>query len=419
MAHNIPLKTLYYIPPTDLREPMPNWIPHQYDPKRVRDSLQSVIDSYCVDMGARGRDAYTWSLYAALGLPENVLIYDDAMKQIVEYIVKEAPVDFSCVNRRAWFANSPFLFLSDVRSFVPERHELHMRNDRTIPPREDLYKLHVSVKHEYILYTVLKLSTLHFAEQRPFQMKCLFNSRYSNITDRNTGAFNMRGNGGSVPPIVIYGETDIRTIRTIYQAAQLLFTAEDRAAMGMMPQGDPTRIPPMNVRLDEMFAYALGDRDQKLTRYERNVEPACRLPGWLLAKLGQCDNPAVIGELQGWFGRPVCDRVDAEGRFMSRREDGTVDPLCYLSLSAADMGSPHNMTGGKRNRNRKTRKRKHRRTRMLSGGITFHRNTKPNTNTENYSHLPAKYLSDLCTKKNMCRKQDIYMPNGTKTNKNK
>ncbi len=374
---------VYYIPPSNLDVAMPGWVQHTYSPQHVRDSLQAVINAFCAAGGAGGPDAYTWSLYSALGVPDNVLFDDDSMSRLVQYITETNPLDFSCVNKTIWHVKTPYIFLSDTRSFTPLRHELHLRNDRTHPPREDLYKLHASVKHQYILYTVLKLSTLCLEGQRPFQLKFQFNSRYSNLTAANTAAFDMKGNGGSVPPIVIYGSTEIASLRTIYQAARALFPERDQ--IGLMVQGEPWNIPPLNVRLDTMFAYALGDRDQKLTRYEQNAEPVCRLPGWLLAKLGQCgaNSVAMDAEMRTLFGRTLCDRLDAEGRFQVRREDGTVDPMCYLSLSVADMGGPEQMQGGKRHhKHRKTRRAKHtgKRVAKRGGAITFRNNTKaPNT----------------------------------------
>ncbi len=389
---------VFYIPPSNLNVAMPGWVQHTYSPQHVRDSLQAVINAFCAAGGAgasaSGPDAYAWSLYSTLGVPDNVLFDDDSMSRLVQYLTETNPLDLSCVNKKAWHVKTPYIFVSDTRSFTPLRHELHLRNDRTHPPREDLYKLHASVKHQYILYTVLKLSTLYLEGQRPFQLKFQFNSRYSNLTAANTAAFDMKGNGGSVPPIVIYGSTEIASLRTIYQAAHALFPERDQ--IGLMVQGEPWNIPPLNVRLDTMFAYTLGDRDQKLTRYEQNAEPVCRLPGWLLAKLGQCgaNSAAIDSEMRTLFGRTLCDRVDAEGRFQARRADGTVDPICYLSLSAADMGGPEQMQGGKHKRHRKTRRAK-RSVKRKGGAVTFRNNTKPPNASNNYSHLRNTYLNEL------------------------
>lgn len=398
-------ETVFYIPPSTLNAAMPGWIQHQYSPQQIHDSLQSKINEFCTDGGAKGPDAYVWNLYTALGVPNNVLIDDDSVSILTQYLVEQNPLDVSCVNKQCWHVKTPYMFLSDLRSFTPLRHELHMREDRTIAPREDLYKLHVSVKHEYILYTVLKLSTIYLEGQRPFQLKFQFNSRYSNLTSLNTSAFDMKGNGGSVPPIVIYGSTGIASIRNIYKAAYNLFP--ERAQIGLMMQGEPWNIPPMNVRLDEMFAYTLGDRDQKLTRYEKDIEPVCKLPGWLLAKTGQCQHRSALvdAEMRTLFGRTLCDRVDAEGAFQTRRKDGSWDPLCYLSLSASDMGGPEYMQGGKRRQGqghmRKTRRgydSKRTIRRRAGGAVTFRNNTKPSNNSNNsnnYSHLPPTYLNEL------------------------
>lgn len=367
---------LYYWPPSVLRDPFPEIREHPYNPAVLQASIQRVLDRFCQRGGEGTRDDYVWSLYDTLGIPEGSLIADQSMTEMVKYLTRlenGEPVGLAlnCLFTSFWFGGTGYLFMSDQRVHIlpietprgrmGRRHEFHVEDDGTIPPVPDMYKLHVCVNHKYILYTILKLNTLRLSmgTKRPFQMKCLLNSRYSEINPEDTMAFEIQGNGGSVPPIVVYGSKRSEDIRWLFQRMNTLFSDEDRTEMGLMQFGDPTRIPPMNVRLNEMFAYALGDRSEKLTAYERNTtggEPACRLPGWLLGQLGNCQPDSM----QSWFGRPVCDRV-VDGRLQTRQADGSIDPLCYLSLSAQDMIAPEQVMavqGGRRTYRRRPRSRR-------------------------------------------------------------
>lgn len=350
-----------------MREPLPDYKMLEYDPQTVQNSLQSVLNRFCTN-GGSGREDYVWSLYDTLGIPEGSIIEDNSMNELVKYIVRpETPLQCPSIPTRFWSISTPYLFISDARvnilhiprgdgTVIVRQHELHVEDNGTILPVQDIYKLHISVKHKYILYTVLKLAAFRATIQdiRPFQMKCLFNSRYSEISAENTGLLNLAGNGGSVPPIVLYMNQNPANLYRIFQGANSLFSEEDRQTMGLMTTDYPLRIPPLNIRLNEMFAYALGDRNQKLSLYEKDAyegkESACRLPGWLLADMAHCDTPAIRDALQTQFGRPVCDRV-VEGVFQKYYKDGTADPLCYLSLSAHDMVRPNTLLvkrGGKR-----------------------------------------------------------------------
>lgn len=392
MANIGPLKKLFYQPPSILQDPVQAYIEHSYNPIVVQESLQDVINRFVIEGGREGREAYVWSLYDTLGIPEGSLIYDESMTELVrDWTRVDGGIHMEDLFTSAWFSGTPFMFMSDQRANILQiqtpqgirgrRHELHVEDNGMILNSKDLYKLHVSVNHKYILYTILKLNTLRFTwagtGKRPFQLKCLFNSRYSEVTAENSIAFDIRGNAGSVPPIVVYCSQYPQDLRLLFHKMNTLFSDEDRNGMGLMSLGDPTRIPPMNVRLNKMFAYALGDRNEKLTALEGNIDsqrdPVCRLPAWLLASMGECSrNPAITDTLQEFFGRPVCDRV-VDGTFHTRLSDGSIDHLCYLSLSAQDMIAPSQVLapfhGGKTFRTHSKKRRKTKRSKHLRRNI--------------------------------------------------
>jgi hypothetical protein len=180
------------------------------------------------------------------------------------------------------------------------------------------YKIHLMPKPEYAFYTIYKLNKLFEDDGSPLlssyrlQTKININMRYHNLRDTNTLPLADEINGGPSPTIVIYSTYDKERTRDLLVEIIRLFP--EAAEIGNMTLSGKKNLPPFNVRLNSLIAYAHGDRSTKLDvrisaraagTPQRTLTPA----KWFLDITDTCTPStaeAVNEKAQRFYGEDAC-----------------------------------------------------------------------------------------------------------------
>jgi len=137
-------------------------------------------------------------------------------------------------------------------------------------------KIHLFVKHNYILYTVCKLA--EYQENYPensFLFKFQPFNYQSNLKVGHEGFRSIEINGGPMATVVIYATSDKALMKKLIEDIVRLFPDHDE--IGLMDlEGDET-LSPFNVRINKLVSYACTDRIEGLKRIEENIS-SLRIP---------------------------------------------------------------------------------------------------------------------------------------------
>lgn len=159
-------------------------------------------------------------------------------------------------------------------------------------------KIHLNPKDDYLLYVILKLDTFaNIVKQRypynSFRFKfTIFTYTTRKMTKEETYLKSLEVNGGITGNIVIYGSSNPVIMTFLLQGILDLFKGQEDL-LGEMDITEPNEIPPFNIRLNPLIAYAAGDRGSTLdymirklkgTSTHENIQIPFEIPRWLLDK---------------------------------------------------------------------------------------------------------------------------------------
>ena len=235
-------------------------------------------------------------------------------------------------------------------------------------------KIHLFVKHEYILYAALKVASLHrhFMENCFFFKFNLFNA-VSNLRPEDTDMYSLKKNGGIAATIVIYGSSDPAIMSKLLQLVLDLFP--DHEELGLMDTTGTLKLSPFNIRLNTLVSYATGDRSISSDFMLANIgkkgtniirDPPYTIPTWFDNMTRDC-TPATREDLnrhtQLFLGIDACD---SDGNRIDYYEKckGTITEdkkYCYITRTG-DTLDPRIFVGGRRSRARPKKVRSKRRT---------------------------------------------------------
>ena len=238
-------------------------------------------------------------------------------------------------------------------------------------------KIHLFVKHEYILYTVLKVASLytHFPSNR-FQFKFLPLNGPSNLRPDDEDLYKLEMNGGITPTVVIYGSSDPTIMSELLRLVLDLFP--DHEELGLMDTTGTLKLSPFNIRLNTLVSYAAGDRNKSSDLMLENIgkkgtnvirDPPYTIPTWLDDMTKEC-TPAKKEDLnrhsQLFLGIDACDSDGNRIDYYEKCKDTiTLDKkYCYVRRDKdRDPLDPRPFVGGRRSRARpkkvRSKRRKH------------------------------------------------------------
>jgi len=218
-------------------------------------------------------------------------------------------------------------------------------------------KIHLQVKHEYILHCILKLMPLKdLFPEYAFTWKFNLWNRDSNL--RPNDHLLREANNGVAATFVLYGSSDpVIMIRIL---TELLRLFPNDAEMGVMDLNATDTLTAGHVRLNHMISYASTDRGSLIKRIEANVakfpEAPTMLPPWIGAMAESCSadtKEAVNKESQLYIGMDVCDAegkpIDYE-RMCNTAPRTKAQSYCYMPVALIDPRTIRRSGGSKTQR---------------------------------------------------------------------
>ena len=311
--------------------------------------LKEAFDQY-MDHYEKGTLAdIRFNFYNLLPIPENSYIsfpYQSMLNKAVFNVVFKTR---GMLNRAF---GDPYI------SIDPQIHFYYNEGRPDFAGRQ-VNKIHLQVKHEYILHCVLKLVGLaRVFPANHLRWKFYLWNRDSNLLDGDV--LLREANHGVAGTIVIYGSSD-----NAVQAAlltELLRMFPNHEEMGLMDVRDKPTLTVGHIRLNKMISYSGTDRGQLIDRLKANirsfpVDPTV-LPPWLRADAVCKEGGLGNEESQLYIGMDVCD---AEGRpidyeALCNTAPRTLDQgYCYLPETVMDPRTIRR-NGGSRGKKRKTKR---------------------------------------------------------------
>jgi hypothetical protein len=316
--------------------------------KPLRDAFSEYITQYRANTLADLR----FNFYKLIGIPDNSYIKFSLQPLLNSELVYQV------------FNPSPEVFgtarLDPSHSIFFKYRSDNRLTDKHFPGR-DTNKIHLQVKHEYILHCILKILPLaDLFPEYSFVWKVNPWNRDSNTRPRD---YVLRAaNHGVAATFVIYGSSDAEIMRRLLVELVRLFPNE--AEMGLMDVRYTNTLTAGHVRLNHMISYAGSDRGLLINRIKANMakfpDAPTVLPPWISRMAAACttDTMADINkDSQLYIGRDVCD---AEGKPIDYQEICNKPPrfinqaYCYMP---AELLNPRNiLSGGSRKSRRKTRR---------------------------------------------------------------
>jgi hypothetical protein len=253
-------------------------------------------------------------------------------------------------------------------------------------PGKGPFKIHLQVKHEYILYCIIQLGTLcdSFSTHpllRRYSLGwkvCLFNRpSYSYGIDDFPHHDNALKeiNGGVAGTFVIYASSNAEITTILLRELLRVFHNEE---MGLMNIRSTESLTPGHIRLNSIISYANTDRNTMIATLRRNIAefPGVPnpLPPWLATMADEC-TPAKKDELnaesQRYLGMDICDGagVGINYQTMCNTPPRTPDQkYCYMSertlnprMMLAPVAAPAAPAGGfRKTKNRRLSRRNNR-----------------------------------------------------------
>jgi hypothetical protein len=290
-----------------------------------------------------------FNFYRLLPIPENSYISGPYQPMLNRAVLNEVFKTRGMLNRAF---GDPHIAIG------PQIHFYYKEWKPEFAGRE-VNKIHLQVRHEYILHCVLKLVNLarEFPENHVKWKFYLWN-RDSNLLEGDV--LLREANNGVAGTIVIYGSAD--TAEQSKLLTILLRMFPNHEDMGLMDIRDRSTLTVGHIRLNKMISYSGTDRGQLITRLKANVlsfpaDPTV-LPPWLRADAVCKEGGLGNEESQLYIGMDVCD---AAGRpidytALCNTAPRTMDQgYCYVPETVMD---PRTIprSGGSRKTKRKGRK---------------------------------------------------------------
>jgi hypothetical protein len=209
-------------------------------------------------------------------------------------------------------------------------------------------KIHLFVKDYYILYVILKLTSLSiYFPSNLIQFKFMLFNRLSNLKSTDTSISNIKSDGGIVPTIVIYGSSDPKIMSSLITTIMNMFPDPER--IGLMDTHGTHTLSPFNIRLNNLVSYAGGNRVDTLSNLIENIKnikqyTTYTIPTWLKNLQKGCSKETRTGlnqQMQLFIGNDACDETGAAIDYEAKcKEPHTPDmKYCYLTKSP-DMIDP-------------------------------------------------------------------------------
>jgi hypothetical protein len=253
----------------------------------------------------------------------------------------------------------------------PQIHFYYNEGKPDFADRE-VNKIHLQVRHEYILHCVLKLVGLaRVFPENYVKWKFYLWNRDSNLMD---GDVMLReANNGVAGTIVIYGSSDHAVQSRLLTTLLGMFPNHEE--MGLMDVRDRATLTVGHIRLNKMISYSGTDRGQLIDRMKANIRsfPAdpTVLPPWLRADAVCKEGGLRNEESQLYIGMDVCDAegkpIDYEARCNTAPR--TLDQgYCYLPETVMDPRTIRRSGGSRKKKSKKSSRNYHKRIRF-SGGM--------------------------------------------------
>ena len=177
-------------------------------------------------------------------------------------------------------------------------------------------KIHLQVKHEYILHCMLRLTGLAgilpgfhtIFPENEIHWKVYFWNRDSNLGPEDTEL--RRLNGGVAATFVIYASSDKRIMSRILHWLLERFPEHD--TYGLMDVTGTDTLTAGHIRLNRMISYASSDRAALLKMRNANAANFSKhvpyvLPKWLRTLQRSCSDPAEANrQSQLFIGKDIC-----------------------------------------------------------------------------------------------------------------
>ena len=339
----------------------------------IRDQMTAVLRRYDETRGAR----FQYSFYTAFGIPPYAYI------QISDYSPWDATqaaddsaklkIILTCFYPNIAYFGSPTI-TDQPSNFII----FNYRRSLPLFIGNETNKIHLFVKHDYILYVVRKLATLHTDyPANNFRFKFQLFNRISNLQPGNTGIRDIRADGGPVPTIVIYGSSDYDTMAGLIVKVLDLFPEHDE--IGLMELRDTATISPFNVRLNRLVSYAAGDRSHTLDGIADGTIRPRPLPEWFSSLQARCrlESGLINEKSQLYLGLQGCDLSNNPidyGAFCSVPANANklfcylppelLDPHLFEEMTDEDILAEERasaaLVAGARSTKKRTKRRKHR-----------------------------------------------------------
>ena len=345
------------------------------DLRAVFDSMKTIVYRF-IDAEEAGRplnpDDFVWNIYEQLGIPEysyltmarmppRTIPFMFAFPHLFELFSKDVKFlsAFTSVTQGGYFKfrmvnESQIMWTTCVNKLNKSNHlNSYYADVFSDGTGSDLaYKIHFTPKHQYALYTMLRLWSIQKREKifhnKYIDAKLVYNFRLTKPRDENT--YVLHGAGGAMPTLVFYGDSNSDTMKTILEVFLREFGREAEHIGSMTP--DYTyRILPFNIRLNSVLSYARGDRSSKLSNrdlffttknFNYPEEKKYKMPTWVSRLMASCKpTNRVAGDLSmRLLGKNVCL---PEVQTMLQDPD-CMDDICWLSYTT-EMIDPLTLDG--------------------------------------------------------------------------
>ena len=244
--------------------------------------------------------------------------------------------------------------------FISIAQQIHFMYNEGKPELidKDVNKIHLQVKHEYILHCLLKLVGLaSVVPDNCLRWKFYLWNRDSNLLADDILLREV--NNGVAGTIVIYGSSDMAVQTTLL--TELIRMFPNHEEMGLMELRGKATLTVGHIRLNKMISYSGTDRGRLIDRLKANIrsfpDAPTVLPPWLrsVCKEGGLGNE----ESQLYIGMDVCD---AEGKPIDYEAKCNTAPrtldqgYCYLPETVMDPRTIRRSGGSKTQRRYKPRR---------------------------------------------------------------
>ena len=307
-------------------------IPTMY--KSVCVNFENLIDKFSKYITAYKANTLTdicFNMYNVIGIPDNSYIQYDNQPDLIGFVGTAIARNLDITDK------------TDLTIVGNNHVNFWYRKGKQAFPGFRVNKIHLQVKHEYILNCVMKL--LHLKDICPeydLQWKFTPWNRESNLRP-NDHALREINNGVS-GTFVIYGSSDPAIMTLILNELLRLFP--NYAEMGLMELNNTHTLTVGHVRLNNMISYSSTDRASLTDQLAKDIakfsdRPTC-LPSWIgdMNRLCTADSKDVINkESQLYIGMDVCD---AEGKQIDYERKCNTPPrtndqnYCYMPETLID-----------------------------------------------------------------------------------